>query len=389
MLPAFTAGYSVTLNTGIDSVSGGEYSFGKGLFPLGTTFNFNKYFKLIPDYRHNARFLTSISFSFRNAWFGSYDFFTGTPQWSLRRIDQSQYKFYSGTYFNPYATINTYIQQPFGTNPVTNSSYMVILRAGLNTRYSMSLERLGISRGETSLVFSDLVGDTLTPKSYFNTSNTTYPWLQGDRNSLNNYMYLTSYWYFYRSTGPNVWEGVYLEATAEYGPYWLANIVSPKGYKTSDYYRFSIYAKEALSLYESKQSNGFNWVNINLFHENTLSYVGGDIVPANKIPGDRLRAYFSDRIVLRFTGPQFIATDCYPYIDLALNNYFYFGHVVNEPSQETTAVELQSSISMLFHLRLFGFMHFEYTCGYNFIRGIHGNYPGWYQGAQLSFYVSL
>lgn len=387
MVPAF-AGYSVSLNTGIDNVSGGEYTFGFGLFPLGTTFSFNKSFKLIPEYRHNAYFATSISFSFRNSSFSGYDFFTGTPQWSLRKIDQES-SFYSGTYFNPYATLNAYVQQPFGTNPMTGNGSLVIVRAGLNTRYAMALERLGLARGDTGLVFSDLNGTTLTPKPYFNTSNTTYPWLQGDRNTLNNYMYLSSYWYFYESTGPSVWEGAYMDFSIEYGPYWFANTVSPSGYKTSNYFRFSFYAKEALSLYESRQANGYNWVNINLGHENSFSYTGGDIVPANKIPGDRLRGFLSDRISLRFTGPQFIAGDCYPYIEAAITNSLYFGHVVNEPSQETKAIEMQSNISLVFHLRLFGFLHMEYTCGYNFIRGIHSNYPGWYQGAQLSFYVSL
>lgn len=390
MVPAF-AGYSISLNTSIDNVSGGEYSFGLGLFPVGTSFSFNKYFQMVPDYRHQAYFSTSMSFSFRNNWFGGYDFNTGTPQWYLRYIDQGEKgrDFYNGTYFNPYTTLNIYVQQPLGTNPVIGAGNLVTVRVGIETRFEMSLERLGLSRGETGLVFSDLDGNTLTPKSYFNTSNTTYPWLQGDRNSLNNYMYLSTYWYFYRDSGPSVWDGVYMDITAEYGPYWFANTVSPKNYRTSDYFRLSLYLKEAMSIFDSKQSNGYNWVNINVAHENSLAYVGGDTVPANKIPGDRLRGFFSDRISIRFTGPQFIAWDCYPYIEVALNNSLFFGHVVNEPSQETKAVELQSSITMLFHLRLFGFLHLEYTCGYNFIRGIHAAYPGWYQGAQLSFYVSI
>lgn len=392
MLPVF-AGYSISLNTGIDNVSGGEYSFGMGLFPLGTTFNFNKNFQLIPNYRHNAYFSTYMSFSLRNSAFWGYDFYTGTPSWFLKHIDQSDgtHDFYGAYYFNPTFTVNNYIQQYFGTNPVTGGGNLVTVRVGIDTRFEMALERLGLSRDEYGLAFSslDTSTGTLTPLKYFNTSNITYPWLQGDRKTLNNIMYLSTYWYFYRDTGPNVWEGVYMDITAEYGPFWFANTLSPYGYKTSDFYRFSFYLKEALSLFESKQDNGYTWLNINLGHENSLVYVGGDIVPANRIPGDRLRAYFSDRISIRFTGPQFIAWDCYPYIEIALNNNFYFGHVVNEPAQTTKAFEWQSSISALFHLRLFGFMHFQYTCGYDFMRGIHANYPGWYQGAQVSFYVSL
>ena len=385
VLPIF-AGYSVSLNTSIDNVSNGEYSFGMGLFPLGTSFSFNKSFQMLPNYKHNAYFATSLSFRFNNNWFGDYDFNNGTPRWSLKAKDQGNYDFYSGTYFNPTANLEAFLQQYLGTNPITGDDNLVTIRLGINTRYSMATEQLGLARGEGNLIFVDGNGKKV---ERFNDPNTTYPWLQGDRNTLSNYFYIASYWYFNRSTGPSVSEGAYMSMTLEAGPHWFGNTLSPSGYKVSDYYKASFYLEESLSLYESRQDNGYNWVNINLLHSNSASYTGGAIIPQNKITEDRFRGYLGDSIRVRFTGPQFIAWDCYPYIELALNNSVLFGHVVNETTQKTYGIELKSGFSAVFHLRLFGFMHMQYTCGYNFISGIHASYPGWYQDAKVSFYVSL
>ena len=132
-----------------------------------------------------------------------------------------------------------------------------------------------------------------------------------------------------------------------------------------------------------------NWANMYIAHSNSASYVGGDVVPEYKIPSARLRGNFSDQIWLTLTGPQFVAGDCYSYIKLTLKNNINFGHVVNEVSNSTVATELESYVGAYFHLRLFGFIRFDYECWYEFNMGLWADAPGWKQNASVNFYVSV
>ena len=76
-------------------------------------------------------------------------------------------------------------------------------------------------------------------------------------------------------------------------------------------------------------------------------------------------------------------------IELGISNTVYWGNVVNEVSQKTKSIELQSSLNGLFHLRLFGFIRFDYSFGYVFNRGLYAAGPYWWQGAEVSFYVTV
>ena len=138
-----------------------------------------------------------------------------------------------------------------------------------------------------------------------------------------------------------------------------------------------------------EQENGWNWMNMYIGHSNTLKYVSGSVVPENKMPDDRLRGSLEDRIWIHFNGPQFMAGDCYTNIEFNLYNTLMFGPVANEIDNITRAVELQSSFSARFQLRLFGFLRFEYQVGYDFIRGIWPDHPSWWQNSALQFYVSI
>ena len=97
----------------------------------------------------------------------------------------------------------------------------------------------------------------------------------------------------------------------------------------------------------------------------------------------------SDNIWLHFALPQFLVPACYSYIDLTLNNTYYFGHIVNEADQSTVAGELLSSFSAYYHLRLFGFVKFEYKVSYDFFRGIKPLFSQWNNQATLTFSVTL
>ncbi|MGN0906109.1 MAG: hypothetical protein ACI4NM_03085, partial [Bullifex sp.] len=229
-----------------------------------------------------------------------------------------------------------------------------------------------------------------TPKAPFGPSSTfsTMPWLQGNRKYFTNYLELTTYWYMNKWTGTDAYDGLYGQATVEYGPSWLANTISPKGIN-SDYWKASAYLEEKLTLFSVKQDDGKNWATMYVGHSNGLSYIGGTVVPDNKLPGDRLRYSAHDSIWLHFAGPQFIAGDCYTYIELRLTNNIYWGSVVNETPQKTNAIELQSDVYGVFHLRLFGFIRFDYSLGYCFNRGIYAADPYWWQSAELRFYVSV
>ena len=200
---------------------------------------------------------------------------------------------------------------------------------------------------------------------------------------------LSSYWYFRRSTsGTSTYEGLYMDLSFEIGPWWLGNNIFPDTV-TSDFYRAYFSATQYMDVFSIRQENGWNWLNLMLGHSNTVSYTWGDVIPEHRIQRDRLRGQVSDSLYLRFTGPQFIASDCYPYFQVSLNNNIYFGGVQNDITGSISGVELVSSVSFEIHLRLFGFIHVNYRFGYDFIKGFEPEGPSWWQNAQLGFYVSL
>lgn len=404
-VPFFILADSFSLSTSISSVQP-RSDFGMGMFPVGTSFGYSDSFKLFPSLP-SARFNISTEFRFDNASTGGYSWKTGTPAWSLRKNlqntnDGNDYYSLSNSYLRTSSYIDAYIQQGFGKNPVSGGKPLVNVRLGFRTRFAYATESLSaLSSTNDRFAFVDKDGKPLKyyeinangDKEYFdlfgpNTIIPAYPWLQDNRKSWNNYLYLSTYWYFNKGAAFGVSDGLYGYLTFEYGPWWLANTISPKGV-SSDYWSITAYLEETMSLFSVKQDNGRNWMNIFVGHSNTFQYTGGDVVPEHKIPTDRLRGKLSDSIWIRFNGPQFIASDCYTYFNISLNNNLYFGHVVNEASNKTKAVELQSSINGTFHLRLFGFIRFEYTLGYTMMRGIHASYPAWSQRADLKFTVSI
>lgn len=374
---------SISLSTSINGISGGEYSFGLGMFPLGTNFDFYKYFTIFPSLKNKAYFESNLFFSFKNSSFGGYDFYTGRPQWAEKTFLSDNYE---GDFFKPTAWWNIFLEQGFGTNPLDEGSSLIDLRLGLCSYYTMALEPLGLSRGATTEpTFVDLDGQL---RPIFSSQIAAYPWLQGSRNSLNNYIYATLYLNMDIEDVENTYEGLYGYMGLEYGPTWFANDMFTK-YPTSDFIRLHGYFEQKMILYEWKQDNGWNWNSMYIGHSNTASYIWGGIIPENKIPDDRLRGVLSDKIWLTLTGPQFISGDCYTYFTVSLNNNLCWGGVANETDGKTKAVELKSNINMKFHLLLFGFINFDYSCGYEFIRGLWAKYPAWTQNAGISFYVSL
>lgn len=392
LLPLLVFADSFTFGTTIDGVSGGPNGFGFGMFPLGTSYSHAKSFSLLGNNFPAATFNVSTSFSFSLNYIPTeYSYKEGIPYWSLtpyERANEYSSLFWNGssTYFNPRGNLYLYLQQGFGTNPVEKSGPLVYLRLAWNTLYSMALDANPIVPG-LDLVFVDENG---APNGPFGpgTNLPGMPWLQDNRIALNNNLALSTYWYLYKNTGTDAYDGAYAELTLEYGPSWLANTITPKG-TISNYWKAYAYLEEKLTLCSTKQENGMNWATLYIGHSNSYSYVGGDVVPENKIPGDRLRHSFSDAIWIHLAGPQFIAGDCYTYIDLGIYNNIYFGNVVNEVSQKTQAIELQSSLRGLFHLRLFGFIRFDYSFGYVFNRGLYASGPGWWQSAEVSFYVTI
>ena len=390
LLPILVFADSFTFSTSIDGVSGGANGFGWGLFPLGTSFSHAKSFSLLGDNFAKAEFNVSTSFSFStNSIPSGYSFDEGVPSWSMTVAEREAKgaSYVRGSYFNPKANLYLYLQQGFGTNPVSKSGPLVNIRIDWNTNYSMALEG---NPFVPSIKYLSFVNEYGTPKAPFgpDTKLPSMPWLQDNRININNNLALSTYWYFNKWTGTDAVDGAYAELSFEAGPSWLANTISPKGIN-SNYWKAYAYLYEKLTLFSVKQDNGMNWATMYVGHSNSYTYTGGDVVPENKMPGDRLRHSLNDRVWLHFAGPQFIAGDCYTYIELGILNTIYWGNVVNEVSQSTHAVELKSSFSGLFHLRLFGFIRFDYSFGYVFNRGLYAEDPYWWQSAEVRFYVTV
>ncbi len=383
LLPA-AADPSYSLSAYISGVSQGVDGIGFGLFPIGTTFGFERLFPLVPGER-DAEFQVEMSFAFNNRTIDTnFDYSTGLPIWFDRRISRLP----AATYFNPRASIDVYLDQGFGDNPLYADGSLVNFRIGFNARYSMALERVDLSKAgnDDEPLFVDNGGN---PRPPFDGRLPAYPWLEGNRQTYTDYLYLDAYLNLDRDTPTDAEteHGLSLDLSFDYGPRWLFN-ESPSRIQ-SDFYRLEAYLEEKMELFTVYQDNGWNWVNMYIGHSNTFRYTGGDVIPENMLPDDRLRAMIADRIWLHFTGPQFLAGDCFAFIELNLYNTLMFGGIANEIGSSSFALELQSSLSARVQVRLFGFIRLEYQVGYDFIRGIWPEYPRWWQNAALSFYVSV
>ncbi len=393
---------SYTLEAFISGVSNGVKGFGLGLFPVGTKFGFEKFFTMI-DGENDAELQVEFEFTINNRTLSSdYDYLTGRPRWALTHEEAAEGHFFgdsrwndggerSLSYFNPRAWIDIYLDQGFWTNPLYEDGTLFNVKIGLNSRFAMSIEEVSFSLpdhgGLLSPVFVTPGGE---PRDPFTENLPAYPWLNGSRNVLTNYIYLVLSLNMDRDTPTDAEpeEGISVDLRFEAGPSWLLNNITPMGVQ-SDYYMAELYAEEKMELFAMYQENGWNWLNMYVGHSNTLRYTFGSVVPEDKLPGDRLRGVLQDRIWIHFTGPQFMAGDCYTNIELNLYNTLMFGSVANEIDSRTRAVELQSSFSARFQLRLFGFIRLEYQIGYDFIRGIWPEKPSWWQNSALTFYVSI
>lgn len=397
MLPIAADSYS--LDAFISGVSNGVKGFGLGLFPLGTTFGFEKYIQLFEG-ESKAEFQIELSFAFNNRTLDSnYDYLTGRPVWAMSSEERRNASVFGNkawgdrslSYFNPRSDIDIYLDQGFWKNPLYDEGTLFNIKVGLNARYAMSLEEVSYSLpghgGLSSPVFVYGNGGVRAP---FDAPLPAYPWLSGSRNVYTDYLYLQLSLNMDRDTPTDAEpeEGLSVDFLLEYGPWWLLNNITPEGIQ-SDFVRAVIYSEQKMEIFSVMQDNGWYWVNMYVGHSDNLSYVWGSAIPENKLTTDRLRGTLQDRVWVHFTGPQFMAGDCYTNIELNLYNTLMFGGVANEMDGRTRAVELQTVFTARFQLKLFGFIRVEYQVGYDFIQGIWPDRPRWWQNSGISFYVSI
>ena len=379
---------SNTFDTIIISVSNGVNDFGLNLFPVGTRWRYTTSSKLFNCFDYDTDITFDFNFALNNNYMDyRFAWDSGKPLWSISQSEWDGNKYKGITYFNPRSNIYVQLSQGFGLNELEGSGPGYMLSLKFNTRYAMALEQLGVAPNTDNLVFMSPEGVPIAP---FGPDSVipAHPWLQDTRTVFNNRLEFDFDIYQYDYLGFNSSDGITANVHFEFGPYWLANTFFIEGI-TSDYWNISSSLYLNLNLFHSQQSNGLNWFSINLGHSDTLSYTGGKVVPDDRMPRDRFRGALYDSLWLIFTGPQFIAWDCYSEFRVSLNNNLYWGHVANEVSQESFGLELMSSIDAFLHIRLFGFMHFGYGFGYEFASGIWDRSPGWYQEASLRFYISL
>ena len=397
MLPIAADSYS--LDAFISGVSNGVKGFGLGLFPLGTTFGFEKYIQLFEG-ESKAEFQIELSFAFNNrALDSNYDYLTGRPVWAMSSEERRNASVFGNeawgdrslSYFNPRSDIDIYLDQGFWKNPLYDEGTLFNIKVGLNARYAMSLEEVSYSLpghgGLSSPVFVYGNGGVRAP---FDAPLPAYPWLSGSRNVYTDYLYLQLSLNMDRDTPTDAEpeEGLSVDFLLEYGPWWLLNNITPEGIQ-SDFVRAVLYSEQKMEIFSVMQDNGWYWVNMYVGHSDNLSYVWGSAIPENKLTTDRLRGTLQDRVWVHFTGPQFMAGDCYTNIELNLYNTLMFGGVANEMDGRIRAVELQTVFTARFQLKLFGFIRVEYQVGYDFIQGIWPDRPRWWQNSGISFYVSI
>lgn len=397
MLPIAADSYS--LDAFISGVSNGVKGFGLGLFPLGTTFGFEKYIQLFEG-ESKAEFQIELAFAFNNRTLDSnYDYLTGRPVWAMSSEERRNASVFGNeawgdrslSYFNPRSDIDIYLDQGFWKNPLYDEGTLFNIKVGLNARYAMSLEEVSYSLpGHGGLSSPVFVYGNGGVRATFDAPLPAYPWLSGSRNVYTDYLYLQLSLNMDRDTPTDAEpeEGLSVDFLLEYGPWWLLNNITPEGIQ-SDFVRAVLYSEQKMEIFSVMQDNGWYWVNMYVGHSDNLSYVWGSAIPENKLTTDRLRGTLQDRVWVHFTGPQFMAGDCYTNIELNLYNTLMFGGVANEMDGRTRAVELQTVFTARFQLKLFGFIRVEYQVGYDFIQGIWPDRPRWWQNSGISFYVSI
>ena len=383
----------ITLKTDITGV-GSYKNFGLGLAPVSTTF---EYYRTDLDWfelsKFKSQFYFNITYGFAETSDNNREWDTGQPAWALTVHDKNKIssKFSSGTYFRQYGAMELRFEQPFIDNPIEGSEqkYLFEFKFGLNMRYTNISERLSLG-SDASPTFVDINGN---PKGIYAEAGVgnpiiAWPWLNGNRKTLSNYMFASLYFYPYREVRESVQDGVYGYVTFEYGPKWLLNSISPKNYTSADYYRIYAYLEEKLVLLDDRQDNNWNWFAIYFGHSNTFNHVGGDVVPYYKMISNYFSNQLTDKFWLHFMGPNFIAKDCFTYMELSLTNNFYFGEVVNA-TQIYEGISYTGALGVKLHLRLFGFIRFDYDCSYNFAGGISASNPAWSQKATLQFSIAV
>ena len=241
----------ITLKTDITGV-GSYKNFGLGLAPVSTTF---EYYRTDLDWfelsKFKSQFYFNITYGFAETSDNNREWDTGQPAWALTVHDKNKIssKFSSGTYFRQYGAMELRFEQPFIDNPIEGSEqkYLFEFKFGLNMRYTNISERLSLG-SDASPTFVDINGN---PKGIYAEAGVdnpiiAWPWLNGNRKTLSNYMFASLYFYPYREVRESVQDGVYGYVTFEYGPKWLLNSISPKDYTSADYYRIYAYLEEKL-----------------------------------------------------------------------------------------------------------------------------------------------
>lgn len=354
------------------------WDLGQGIFPTGTNFEFRFPFH-INDADANFRIISS--FGIFDAWYGSFNFNTGKPWWN----NDGQPGFYEGSYTLLWSEVQLQLESSYLKNPFGETLFYSW--GGLNLHYEYAMEYFPFQKSATG---SSFVNPDGTYKEPFgpDTVFPGWPWLQGDRQMLSNYLYAGTTMYIRKSTGLETYDGLELSVSGKYGPGFLANTIVPTGGAT-DFWSIDAYATGFMTLFTKKQSNGWNWVNLMLKDTVSYNHTGGTKVPRHVLPENRFSNRLSNSLTLIMYGPQFIAWDCYPYISFSINNGYRFGPTVNEVDGKAVASEFTGSLNWTFHLRLFGFIHFDYGMWYNFMNGIGDGDPSWGNGGSISFYFSI
>ncbi|GEM_PF-3152638 len=355
------------------------WELGGGIFPTGTSFEFRFPYK-IDDTEVNIRVLPS--FGLADAGYGGFNFYTGAPWWD----NDGSPGFFDGSYTFVWSDIQLqaesyYLRNPFGGR-------LFYSWAGLDLRYEYAMEYYPFQKAATGSSFINPDGtykEPFGPGTVFS----GWPWLQDNRQVWSNYLYAGTTLYLRKTMaeGLDLYDGLEVSISGKYGPSFLANTITPAGGAT-DFWTIDASAIGYLTLFTKAQKNGMNWLSLMLQDTVRYNHTGGNKVPRHVLPENRFSNRLSNSLTLIMYGPQFITWDCYPYISFSVNNGYRFGPIVNSVLDASYS-EFTGSLNWTFHLKLFGFIHFDYGMWYNFMRGIGDANPEWGNGGSISFYFSV
>lgn len=354
-------------------------SFAQGMFPTNVDAEFTlPGLTVIPGNSTGLSFRLDFGYTGRSL--------TQNPQ-TGEYIDWNNHEFdkdYPSSYSVLYSAWSLKFSQGLAYSPVTKGD-LLTLWVSYDGRWEQAMERLEVSRDPSAV---KMFTSQVFPAGPLRGT----PDLQGNRYMLSTAL-RTGFSLNLKKGTTATEDGVSISGSVTFAPWWLLNDFDMFGGK-SDYMKLSFSVSAGYTLLQIKRANDWNKFSMVLTDTLDYRYLDGPKVPRFAESGgiwnvgpQNLAHNITNTLRLYLYGPQFIASDCYPYMYFFLD-LGYSGGYLNNTDHTKSYDYFMGSAGVHVHLRLFGIFHMYYDLGYIFLPE-YGKPPAHTWPGSFGFYISL